>query len=178
MRPRFLIDAFSLCLLFDDIETDGGWGEVPSTYGSLRFEGFYVFKPTDPEIERVISEKDVNCATSKPNALYGTRFNFEDESRPPFITTTAASQDYGIAAVGTPLEWAIDFPAGFHDMFKVEIEPFSGQKWNNLTKLEVWADFHDHDNGLILDWEYCLDDLEIRFGLEKAFTLPTPSKDD
>ncbi|RMZ87368.1 hypothetical protein DV736_g5403, partial [Chaetothyriales sp. CBS 134916] len=154
----------SRILNFDDIETDGGWGEVPSKYGSLHFEGFYVFKPTDPEIERVISENDLNCATSRPNALYGTRFNFEDEPKLPFITAaTLFSQDNKTTA--STLEWAVDFPAGFHDMFEVDIKAFSGRKWSNLTKLEVWADFHDDNNGIVLDWEYCLDDLQIRFDL-------------
>ncbi|RMZ76296.1 hypothetical protein DV737_g4905, partial [Chaetothyriales sp. CBS 132003] len=181
---------------FDDIETDGGWGEVPSNYGSLHFEGFYVFKPTDPEIGRVISENDLNCATSKPNALYGTRFNFEDEPKLPFISAAAPfSQDdkmtvgsmtggssepptlfeleslkvkaldmpFAYTTLSLPLEWAVDFPAGFHDMFKVDIEAFSGRKWSNLTKLEIWADFHDDSNGIVLDWEYCFDDLRVRF---------------
>ncbi|RMZ79911.1 hypothetical protein DV738_g3063, partial [Chaetothyriales sp. CBS 135597] len=196
MRSRLLIDAFLLCLLakkasslisqipFDDIQTDGGWGELPSTYGSLRFEGFYVFKPTDPEIKRVISENDdYEIASVVGGSTYNTSSDQPATSAPlfelvsfkvkaldmPFAYTKLSLRGHQLhdssgGREPTTLEWTVDFPAGFHDMFLVEIEAFSGQPWKNLTKLEVWADFHDDNNSIILDWEYCLDDLQVRFG--------------
>ena len=60
---------------------------------------------------------------------------------------------------GESLEWGVWFPAGFHEMFEVRIEEFSGVKWDGLRKVEVKADF-GYDG---LDWEFCVDDLVVEF---------------
>lgn len=57
------------------------------------------------------------------------------------------------------LHWQVDFPLGFHDMFHVKIEEFSRRKWEELERLEIFANLH-YDGG---DWEFCLDDMEIEF---------------
>ena len=57
------------------------------------------------------------------------------------------------------LEWAVEFPSGFHDMFEVRIEEFSGVKWERLRRVEVVADFGYEP----LDWEFCVDDLVVQF---------------
>jgi len=66
---------------------------------------------------------------------------------------------------GEVLEWGVFFPAGFHDMFEVKIEEFSGVRWDGLWKVEMKADFGEDtgraDEGL--DWEFCIDDLAIGF---------------
>lgn len=177
---------------FDDIKTHGGWADVPSNYSFLDFGGFLVFEPSATELDNLISPEDVNCATSSPNALYGTRYNFEPDRtnepkqapyfalsssshcsqqlrssfalralklKPlnmPFAYTTLSIRGHGRNAT---LDWSVDFPAGFHDMLSIEVEKFSRQIWTNLTKVEVWADFHNDD--FVIDWEFCLDDLEI-----------------
>lgn len=35
----------------------------------------------------------------------------------------------------------------------------SGEKWERLCKVEVWANYGDD----ALDWEFCVDDLEVQF---------------
>ncbi|EXJ77208.1 hypothetical protein A1O3_10366 [Capronia epimyces CBS 606.96] len=57
------------------------------------------------------------------------------------------------------LNWSVDFPAGFHDVLDVRVREFSGKTWDRLEVLYVWADFHY--NEVILDWEFCLDDMEV-----------------
>jgi len=62
-----------------------------------------------------------------------------------------------------PLEWSVDFPSGYHLPFLVKMEEFSGKTWKNIYKIEIVADF-GYD---ALDWEFCVDDLEVQF-----FALP------
>lgn len=57
------------------------------------------------------------------------------------------------------LEWEVEFPSGFHDMFEVRIEEFSGMKWERLRRVEIVADFGYEP----LDWEFCVDDLVLQF---------------
>ncbi|KIX05438.1 uncharacterized protein Z518_06310 [Rhinocladiella mackenziei CBS 650.93] len=66
---------------FDDIQTPDGFGNITSPYRGLSFDGFYAFDPSHPRLDGIISANDLNCATSKPNALYGTRDNFGSEIR-------------------------------------------------------------------------------------------------
>ncbi|MCJ1230925.1 hypothetical protein MMC12_007599 [Toensbergia leucococca] len=60
---------------FDDILTHGGLGHIPSPYSHLTFSSFNVFNPRDPALEGWISENDLNCAVSPPNALIGSRYS-------------------------------------------------------------------------------------------------------
>jgi len=62
------------------------------------------------------------------------------------------------------LTWGVDFPAGFHDVLDVRLEEFSKVPWNGLEMLEMWADFHYND--VSMDWEFCLDDLDIEIELD------------
>ena len=57
------------------------------------------------------------------------------------------------------VEWGVEFPSGFHDVFKVDLERFSKEDWGRLWKVEVVADFGVGG----LDWEFCLDDLRVGF---------------
>ena len=58
-----------------------------------------------------------------------------------------------------PFEWHVDFPAGYHLPLKVKMAEFSGEEWNELYGVEILADFGVQ----ALDWEFCIDDLEIMF---------------
>lgn len=168
---------------FDDISTTEGWGNIPSDYSHLEFNGFLAMKPDDPELEGLISEFDLNCAVSSPNAIYGTRYNHNPPTvpeirlakssnfssfalaslkikpldMPPFSHTKLTLRASG--AEMPPLEWSVDFPNGFHDMFTVKIEEFSGEDWSGLQSLQITADFVN--GGRYMDWEFCFDDLEI-----------------
>ncbi|EXJ83163.1 hypothetical protein A1O1_06782 [Capronia coronata CBS 617.96] len=178
-------------LSFDDIKTLDGFGDIPAPYHNLTFEGFYAFDPSDPALEGKISPQDVNCAASKPNALYGTRDNFElklvEPERKPSLQPSNSNDTFtihrlklkplnmplGAAKVNLQgvrrcsdgsdgeevLDWSVDFPAGYHYALDVPVKEFSGKVWDKLETLYMWADFHY--NGLELDWEFCVDDMEV-----------------
>lgn len=74
----------------------------------------------------------------------------------PLSHTTLYLKGYTLEQV---LHWQVDFPLGFHDMLHVRMEEFSKRKWQELERLELFANLH-YDGG---DWEFCLDDLEIEF---------------
>jgi len=167
-------------LNFDDIATPDGFGNVPTPYHGLIFTGFSAFKPSHPSLDDVISTNDLNCAVSKPNALYGTKVS----SDPPSIQAHNMSQTFslhrlkikpldlpigfvtihlqGFATNETlpPLTWNVDFPAGFHDILDVRVKEFTKKKWEGLTRLEMWAEFH-YGRTVMKDWELCVDDIQI-----------------
>lgn len=172
-----------ICSQFDDIETIDGTARVPSNYRDLHFKDFDVFKPDDPELDGIVSAFDHNCAASRPNALAGIRFTDDYPRRPrisihedsnytsftlnsvhikpwimpPWSYSTLSLNGTNIR--GKNLHWAVDFPYGFHDMFLVKIEEYSGKPWTKLQRLEIRADFV---NGEFLeDWSFCLDDLDV-----------------
>lgn len=58
-----------------------------------------------------------------------------------------------------PFEWHVYFPAGYHLPFQVRMPEFSGETWSELYGVEILADFGEQ----ALDWEFCIDDLEIMF---------------
>jgi len=172
---------------FDDVETPDGFGNLTPSYSGFVFDGFYAFEPSHPRLDGVISSFDLNCAVSKPNALYGTRDNFgpgaRTRDRRPSIhlgggtNNTFTVQALKIKPLNMPLgfvtvtlqgfrqpdgllTWSVDFPAGFHDVLDVHLEEFSQRRWDGLERLEIWADFHYND--VTMDWEFCLDDLDIQ----------------
>ncbi|KAI9813401.1 MAG: hypothetical protein M1827_004075 [Pycnora praestabilis] len=69
--------------------------------------------------------------------------------------TTASTIDNATA----PLEWSVTFPSGFHEPLLVKINEYSGDAWEGLEKVEIWAGFGVDE----LDWEFCVDDLDVRF---------------
>lgn len=66
------------------------------------------------------------------------------------------------------MTWHVEFPSGYHLPFLVQMEEYSGEKWDEITKVEIAADF-GYDN---LDWEFCIDDLQVQF-----FALPKDDKE-
>lgn len=148
-------------------------------------DGFLAFRPDAPELEGLISGFDLNCAVSTPNALYGTRFNDNPPETPRIqLAESSVFSSFALVSVDIkplnmpplghakltlragrfdqpPLEWSVDFPHGFHTMFKVKIEEFSGEQWTALRNLQITADFVN--GGRCMDWEFCLDNLHIIF---------------
>ena len=57
------------------------------------------------------------------------------------------------------MEWDVDFITGYHLPLLVKVQQYTGEAWSQLHKVEIWADFGDD----ALDWEFCIDDLEVRF---------------
>jgi hypothetical protein len=149
----------------------------------LSFQGFAILQPNATALKGLISEHDLNCAVSAPNALYGTRYlqdkmmlpqiqltnqstytSFALKSMyikpldmPPFSHATVRLEASRIG--GEQLQWSVDFPNGFHDTFQIRIEEFSRTSWSKLSSLQITADFVNGDQ--LMDWEFCLDDLEI-----------------
>jgi hypothetical protein len=153
---------------------------VPCNYTSLSFHDFFVFEPTDAALSSRISRYDLNCAVSKPNALYGARplpvsrapsIQIQDgfnetftlhslKMKPldiPFGYTKVSLRGYQNGS--HTLSWDVDFPAGFHDVLGIDLLDFSRQRWEKLTKVDVRADFYNGD--LAMDWEFCIDDIEV-----------------
>jgi hypothetical protein len=58
-----------------------------------------------------------------------------------------------------PFNWSVDFPIGFHEPFLVKMREYSGEEWNQVYRVEIMADYGEDS----LDWEFCLDDLEVQF---------------
>ena len=170
---------------------------MPSPYRHLHFSSYSVLTPRDPTLDRVISEHDLNCAVSSPNALIGSR-PMEDADGAYFRIANATSmakeglQPYftlksfyvkpmDAPAPGTkisvrghtkahkkPYFWHVDFPSGFHLPFLVKMEEYSGKEWKEVYKVEILADFGYDD----LDYEFCMDDLVVQF-----FALPENKSD-
>ena len=162
------------------MDVPNGFAALPAGYHGLTFDDFFAFEPTHPSLEGIISTKDLDCAVSKPNALYGSKINEDNPSiharNTSHMFTVHALKikplDFPVGSVtinlcGTsanttqdPLAWSVEFPVGFHDVLHVRLEEFSRVRWAALSKLEVWATFRFR-NYETDDWEFCIDDLEI-----------------
>ena len=176
---------------------------MPSPYRHLSFSSYSVLTPRDPALDGIISEQDLNCAISSPNALIGSRprehaegayfdianaTSMVQEGLQPYFTLksfyikpmdapapgTKVSVK-GYTALKEPYIWHVDFPSGYHLPFLVKVEEYSGREWTEVYKVEIVADFGYHD----LDWEFCIDDLELQFfGLASYGTSQTNVKND
>lgn len=58
-----------------------------------------------------------------------------------------------------PLSWSVYLDNEFHEPVLIKIEEFSKHKWSQLYGVEILADYGED----ALDWEFCLDDLEVQF---------------
>lgn len=58
-----------------------------------------------------------------------------------------------------PYIWNVDFPSGYHLPFLVKMKEYSDKEWKEMYKVEIVADF-GYDS---LDWEFCIDDLDVQF---------------
>ena len=168
---------------------------MPSPYQHLSFSSYSVLTPRDPALNGLITEHDLNCAVSPPNALIGSRprenadgayfeitnatLMAQDGLQPYFRLKSFHIKPMDAPAPGTkvsvkgytktreePYLWHVDFPSGFHLPFLVKMEEYSGEDWQEISKVEIVADFGYDD----LDWEFCVDDIEVQF-----FAIP---KDD
>ncbi len=169
-----------------------GITSVPSPYYHLYFSSYNVLKPRDHSLDGKISKHDLNCAVSSPNALIGSRytsdsarsskgaffevanassmaedglkpyftlktFNIKPMDAPPAVISVTI-RGYSHAR-GNPFTWSVDFPIGFHKPFLVKMQEYSGERWNQVYRVEITADYGED----FLDWEFCLDDLEVQF---------------
>lgn len=133
---------------FDDIATPSGFGNVPASYKGLLFVGFFAFNPAHPKFKGIISSHDLNCAVSKPNALYGTRDNFKSGSVPsqtfgfdrkPSIQPASPNRTFTLHALSIK---PLDVPLG---LVTVNLQGFRpGQNASSLNwSVDFPAGFHD-----------------------------------
>ncbi|MCJ1431207.1 hypothetical protein MMC27_000558, partial [Xylographa pallens] len=174
---------------FDSLSTTHGLAPLPSPYHHLLFQSLSLFAPHSPSLRHLISPHDLNCATSAPNALIGSRV-YDEGFAPssivianatsmsaagllpyfsllsfavkpldaPDVGTTVFVKGYTVGG-GEPLQWEVEFPAGYHLPFRVEMARHSRKVWERLGRVEMWAAYGESG----LDWEFCVDDLEVRF---------------
>jgi len=177
------------------VATKNGFANVPSPYFYLNFFLFSIFNPRDPALSRFITENDLNCAVSSPNALLGSRVGGRDlpasfgiadassmvadglqahftllsfyikpmDAPPPGVSIYVR----GYSHLQKPVEWHVDFPSGYHLPLLVNMAKFSHLSWDHLHRVEIWARFGED----ALDWEFCLDDLEVQFEARPAQRL-------
>jgi hypothetical protein len=177
------------------VGTKKGLADVPSPYSYLNFFRFSIFNPRDPALSKFITENDLNCAVSSPNALLGSRVGGRDLPASFGIANVSSMAADGLQAhfkllsfhikpmdapppdvsiyvrghshLQKPVEWHADFPSGYHLPFLVNMAKFSRHSWGHLHRVEIWASFGED----ALDWEFCLDDLEVQFEARPAHGL-------
>lgn len=207
-KPEFT-SKNSTVLNFDDVPTVKGLGHVPSPYFHLSFSNYNVLFPRDPALKDKITDDDLNCAVSAPNALIGSRSQLDtmrtsnvpqgayfevanassltEDGLFPYFTllsftikpvsalppgTLITVKGYSHARQGT-LTWTVYFESDIRTPLLVKIEEFSKEDWNQLYGVEIVADYGED----ALDWEFCLDDLELQFfkvAEEKLMTSRRP----
>ena len=144
-----------------------------------------------------ITERDLNCAVSPPNALIGSRYTSEtaQSTRGAYfeVGNTSSMIEDGLypyfalqsfnvkpmdapdavisvnvtgysSTQADPFNWHVNFPAGFHEPFLVKVQEYSGRKWSQLYGVEITAQYGEDS----LDWEFCIDDLEVQFFKHQA----------
>ena len=154
---------------------------------------FSAFRPGDPALARLISDDDLNCAVSSPQSLLGSRTlpvvageaidgatfsianatSIAQQGLQPYFTlktfsikpmvfpppeTTMTVKGYSHFRNET-YDWHVDFPSGYHAPLSVDMRKFAGREWDLLYAVEIRAEYGVGK----LDWEFCLDDLEVQF---------------
>ncbi|KIX96134.1 uncharacterized protein Z520_07912 [Fonsecaea multimorphosa CBS 102226] len=142
-----LISTFAM-IVFDEIETPGGFGNIARPYKGLVFNDFYAFKPSHPRLDGVISSYDLNCAVSKPNALYGAANpdTLDDQGgyratpgERPSICPYTSSESFSVHALKIK---PLDMPVG---SVTINLQGFRGRKAEDTLSWSVAfpAGFHD-----------------------------------
>ena len=86
-------------------------------------------------------------------------FNIKPMDAPPPGTSIIVKGYSHARNDSNHFQWHVDFPAGFHLPFLVKMQDYSGDDWDQLYGVEILADFGEQR----LDWEFCIDDLEVHF---------------
>ena len=88
-----------------------------------------------------------------------TKFKIKPLDSPPEPSTTL------ITVVGykynsnQTVKWEVNFDQGYHEPLSVNMKDFSRENWDYLSGVVIVADYGVD----ALDWEFCIDDLELQF---------------
>lgn len=121
------------------------------------------YDESDPESTLGAYFKIANATAMTEDALspYFTlsKFKIKPLDSPPEPSTTL------ITVVGykynsnQTVKWDVSFDQGYHEPLSVNMEDFSHENWEYLSGVVILADYGVD----ALDWEFCIDDLELRF---------------
>jgi hypothetical protein len=71
------------------------------------------------------------------------------------------------------VKWEVTFDQGYHDPLYVKLKEFSRENWETLSGVEILADYGVD----ALDWEFCIDDIELLFSHSSPTPLATRQRD-
>lgn len=88
-----------------------------------------------------------------------SKFKIKPLDSPPEPTTTLITVIGHKYNTNETVKWDVSFDQGYHDPLHVSLEHFSGGNWEELSGVVILADYGVD----ALDWEFCIDDLELQF---------------
>ena len=191
-RKLLAYHAYHQVFQFDDIPTVSGMARIPKDYNHLVFSSYNVISPRDPALSDLISDNDLNCAVSPPNALIGSRYDSDHPAK--------SSGAYFKICNGTSMIEQGLYP--YFSLLDLSIKPMDapppgttitikGYRFADKEPLVWHVDFVSgyhlplfvkmHEFSRVpwdrlysveiladfgedaLDWEFCMDDLEVQF---------------
>jgi hypothetical protein len=174
---------------FDDLPLPYPRG-ILSNYNGLKFAGFQVFDPLRAAAINLTSPHDLNCSTSSPNAIMGSRtvspptlprfyipeaLSDSSESLKFFTLDSIALKGMGYTPRGLLIYingWAIvdgravDYTSLAMGYFREGYQPNASRlqlkKWGWWRKaINVVEIYAQAPN--VTDWDFCMDDIEIGY---------------
>lgn len=88
-----------------------------------------------------------------------SKFKIKPLDGPPEPTTTLITVIGYKYNSNQTVKWEVTFDQGYYSPLSVNMKDFSRENWENLSGVEILADYGVD----ALDWEFCIDDLELRF---------------
>lgn len=88
-----------------------------------------------------------------------SKFKIKPLDSPPEPTTTLITVIGYKYNSNQTVRWEVKFDQGYHNPLSVNLKEFSGENWEYLSGVEILADYGVD----ALDWEFCIDDLELQF---------------
>ena len=92
-----------------------------------------------------------------------SKFKIKPLDSPPEPSTTLITVIGHKYNSNQTVKWDVSFDQGYHDPLSVNIQDFSRENWEELSGVVILADYGVD----ALDWEFCIDDLELQFSSTK-----------
>lgn len=102
-----------------------------------------------------------------------SKFKIKPLDSPPEPSTTLITVIGHKYNSNQTVKWDVSFDQGYHDPLSVNLKDFSRENWEELSSVVIRADYGVD----ALDWEFCIDDLEIQFSHIKL-ELPVARQKD